>query len=241
MITCVIVDDEPLAIEVLELYVRRIEDLELLHSFTDPVAALRFVQQHRPTLIFLDIEMPLFNGLEFIKTLAYRPAVILATAYRTYAVESFELEALDYLVKPVPFPRFLKAVSKLTSPEASRPLPGTDGAAVRTLAEAEQNIWLKVDKTLVRVAAADIYYVESLKDYVRVKTHSTAFVTHHTLQALLELLPADKFVRIHKSYVVAVPKIEAIEGNLIKIMGKTLPIGRSFRPELMERLFPTKQ
>ena len=236
-----LVDDEPLALEVLQTYLARFEDVELLGTFTDPVAALRFVQLRRPDLIFLDIEMPLFNGLDFLRTLPYRPAVVLVTAYRTYAVESFELEALDYLVKPVPFQRFVKAMSKVTAALA-RPLALTlpVGAPPTLPADAGPDIWLKVDKKLIRVAATDICYIESLKDYIRVKTSAGEFVTYQTLQAMLALLPADKFVRIHKSYVVALPKIEAIEGNLVRAGGRWLPLGRSFRPELLARVLRAK-
>ncbi|WP_046247352.1 LytR/AlgR family response regulator transcription factor [Hymenobacter terrenus] len=244
MITCIAIDDEPLAIEVLQTYLERFADLSLAGTFTDPVVALSFVQRNQPDLIFLDIEMPLFNGLDFIKTLTYRPAVILVTAYRNYAVESFELEAVDYLVKPVPFQRFVKAVSKVTGLLLRPQRPSSDALTPPpklTPAETEQDIWLKVDKKLVRVAPADIFYLESLKDYVRISTSHGDLITYQTLQAMLALLSADKFVRIHKSYVVAVQKMEVIEGNMVKAGGQMLPVGRSFRQELLERVFPIKQ
>ncbi|WP_046245538.1 LytR/AlgR family response regulator transcription factor [Hymenobacter terrenus] len=243
MITCAIIDDEPLAIEVLQAHLSRFAGFAPASTFIDPVEGLCFVQRNQVDLILLDIEMPLFNGLNFIKTLTYKPAVIIVTAYRNYAVESFELEAVDYLVKPVSFHRFVKAMSKVTS-LITRKQPVIIGDSMSTGtadADTDNDLWLKVDKKLVRISLGDILYVESLKDYIRIKMSSGELIAHQTLNAILERLPTDKFVRIHKSYVVAFQKIDVIEGNMVKSAGQTLPLGRSFRQELLDRVFKSNK
>ena len=208
-------------------------DFELTASFTNPVEALAYVHRYKTDLIFLDIEMPLFNGLEFAKTLNYSPAIIITTAYRDYAVESFELEAVDYLLKPIAFHRFLKATTKVLNKLS--PLPDTDETPAANMQDTTEDIWLKINKQLVRVAIADIFYIESLKDYIRIKTSYSELITYHTLNGIMEKLPAAKFIRIHKSYIAAIQKIDAIEGNMIRIAGNTLPIGRNFREDLIEK------
>ncbi|MDN5288510.1 MAG: DNA-binding response regulator [Mucilaginibacter sp.] len=234
MIKCVIIDDEPLAIEVIQSYLGRMADFELMASFTNPVDALAYVHRNKIDLVFLDIEMPLFNGLEFAKTLSYNPAIIITTAYRDYAVESFELEAVDYLLKPIAFHRFIKAITKVTNKIAGTSAIHEDMFPGNVTGENE-DLWVKVDKRLIRIAISEIFYIESLKDYIRIKTSYSEFITYHTLNGIMEKLPATKFFRIHKSYIAAIQRIDAIEGNMIMIAGKTLPIGRSYREELIEK------
>lgn len=170
--------------------------------------------------------------MELVKNLTTKPDFIITTAYREYAVEGFELDVVDYLVKPIAFPRFLKAINKViptsNAPAAtvSTPMPIDNG----------QTLWLKVDKKLVPVSVDSILYIESLKDYIRVVTHSQKLVSYHSLQAILDKLTAAQFVRIHKSYVVQVTKINSIEGNMVHIANEVLPIGRSFRSDLLARI-----
>lgn len=233
MTKCVIVDDEPLAIEIIEMYLSQIKGAELVAKFNDSVEGFTFLQQNSVDVVFLDLNMPLLNGMELLKSLKQRPAIIVTTAYRDFAVESFEMDVLDYLVKPIAFPRFLKAINKATGqkqvsiPESIQPEPKTENSTT---------LWLKVDKKLIPVISQDILYIQSLKDYVRVVTATQKLVTYYTLQAILEKLPAMEFVRIHKSYIVQVTKVQSIEGNMVHIKNETLPIGRNFRKGLLEKI-----
>lgn len=239
MIRCVIIDDEPLAIEILETYLTQISGIQLAGTFTNPIQALSFVQDNKTDLIFLDIEMPLFNGMDFIKTLSYKPVVIITTAYRDYAVESFEMEAIDYLVKPIPFHRFIKATNKAIS------LLSKDNKIQKTSIEeidktegqtTDSDLWLKADKKFLRISMSDIIYIESLKDYIRIKTKDNELITYQTLTGIMEKLPAAKFVRIHKSFIVCIQKIDIVEGNMVRIADKILPVGRVFRQGLIDRI-----
>ena len=236
MTTCVIIDDEPLAIEILVAYITQVKEIELIKTFTNPIDALSFVQQHQVNLIFLDIEMPLFNGLDFIKTLNYRPSVIITTAYRDYAVESFELEAVDYLVKPIPFHRFIKATSKVTSISVNIKETNVEDTDSTTNITTDEDLWLKIDKKLIRVSSADIIYIESLKDYIRIKTKYTELITYLTMAGIMEKLPPSKFIRIHKSFIISLHKVDIIEGNMVRIADKVLPIGRSFRQGFIDKI-----
>lgn len=236
MTSCVIIDDEPLAIEILVTYIGQVKEIELLKTFTNPIEALSFVQLHKVDLIFLDIEMPMFNGLDFIKTLKYRPAVIITTAYRDYAVESFELEAVDYLVKPISFHRFIKAASKVTALSSGTKEMHTGETDSKLNNASDDDLWLKVDKKFIRISPAEIIYIESLKDYIRIKTKCSELITYQTLVGIMEKLPANKFIRIHKSFIISLQKVDVIEGNMVRIANKTLPIGRSFRQALIEKI-----
>lgn len=234
MIKCVIIDDEPLAIEIIQTYLEKLADFELLACFTDSVDALAYVHKNKVDLLFLDIEMPLINGLEFVKTLTYSPDIIITTAYRDYAVESFELNVVDYLVKPISFQRFISATSKVIK-TISETVPLTEKIDISTLTKTDEDLWVKVDKKLIRIALNDILYIESLKDYVRIKTKDRELITYYSLNKILEKLPNTNFLRIHKSFIAAVKKIETIEGNRITIAGQILPLGRSFREELIKK------
>lgn len=236
MTSCIIIDDEPLAIEILVTYIGQVKEIELIKTFTNPIEALSFVQLHKVDLIFLDIEMPMFSGLDFIKTLNYRPAVIITTAYRDYAVESFELEAADYLVKPIPFHRFIKATNKVISLQGNTKEINIEEADNKFTAPTDEDLWLKVDKKFIRISPADIIYIESLKDYIRIKTRFTELITYQTLVGIMEKLPANRFIRIHKSYIICLQKVDVIEGNMVRIADTTLPIGRSFRQGLIDKI-----
>ncbi len=231
MIRCVIIDDEPLAIEIIEAYLLQIKGATLMAKFTDPIEAFTFLQDHEVDVVFLDLNMPMLNGLDLLKSLKRKPAVIMTTAYRDFAVESFELDVVDYLVKPIAFPRFLKAINKAMAIK-----PVYDALVVEPKIEVPNTLWLKVDRKLVPVLPHEIFYIQSLKDYVRVVTATQKLVTYHTLQALLEKLPNASFVRIHKSYIVQVAKVGSIEGNMVHINNETLPIGRNFRKGLLEKI-----
>ncbi|MEX0314384.1 MAG: LytR/AlgR family response regulator transcription factor, partial [Allomuricauda sp.] len=183
-------------------------------------------------IIFLDINMPILDGMEFLKSLHVVPMVVITTAHEEYALKSFELEAIDYLVKPVPFPRFLKAVNRIISLKQGQGATKSGGAT-----NEKPSIFVKVDKKkLQKIFIDEIIVVESLKDYIRIKTTSGKYIIHRTLGSFTEELPSDKFLRIHRSYTIAIDKVEAIEGNSLEIDGIRYIIGRSYLNEAKNRI-----
>ena len=222
-IKTIIVDDESMAIGVLKNYLKRFDDFKLMATSEDAMEALNILKNDSIDLIFLDINMPVINGLEFLKSLHKPPVVVIITAYREYAVECYELNVLDYLVKPVSFARFLKTVDKINHlfyPERAK-----EGA------EGEDYIFIKVDKKMIRVDFSHILYIESLKDYIKIVTVSDNYITHQNLVGIAKVLPESKFLRIHRSYTVAIDKITILEGNCVEVGGRQLPIGRNFQTE----------
>ena len=225
-----IVDDEPLAIDVIENYLQRLDNIESRRC-ENAIEAFKLLQSEKFDVIFLDIEMPLLTGLDFLKTVKDPPSIIITTAYRDYAVEGFELEVLDYLVKPISFPRFMKAFEK-----ALKSNPGIKNNAENFSHGEDEYLFLKVDRKFVKVFTNDILYIESLKDYVKVKTKTDAWVSYQSLSAITEKLPAEKFIRIHRSFTIPIDKVNIIEGNCVEIDGKLIPISREQRQEVLKRL-----
>ena len=235
---CLVIDDEPLAIKILEKYISQLPDLELIEKFNDPLEAVDFLNNHPIDMVFLDINMPTLNGLELIESLENPPHVIITTAYREYAVEGFELNVTDYLVKPISFPRFLKAVNKVKGNAKgnvdSEDITNSSGQP----SESKRNnefIFIKTDKKLQKVRLTDIKYVKSLKDYILILTEGKNFITHINLNAFTNSLP-ENFVRIHRSYTVPLDKIESVQGNSVEINKELLPIGRNFQKEIKEKI-----
>ena len=225
----IIVDDEPLAINVIRKHLSQLENFEVVGTAESAIDAYNLLNEHKVDLIFLDINMAGLSGIDFIKTLDFTPGIIMTTAYREYAVESFELDVVDYLVKPIAFPRFLKAVNKFNR-------LNTLNNSTESTDNENDYIFLKVDKKMVRVPLDQILYIESLKDYVRVKTVYEELITHHNLSGITSLLPGNKFFRIHKSYTIAIDKVKAMEGNTVEVGGKKLPIGRNFQKEIRQEI-----
>lgn len=226
----IIIDDEPLAVSVLENYCKEIQEIEVLQTFNNAVAAATFVQEQQPDLIFLDINMPILDGLSFLKSLVVKPMVIITTAYESHALESFELQALDYLVKPIPFPRFLSAVQRVIALSNGWQNP-------EKKLDAHKSIFVKVDKKkLQKIDLNSIVLIESLKDYIRIKTDQGKYIIHKTLSSFTEELPSDKFIRIHRSFTIAIDRVEAVEGNSLEIQGQRLTIGRSYITEVKARI-----
>ncbi|WKK66966.1 LytR/AlgR family response regulator transcription factor [Lutimonas zeaxanthinifaciens] len=222
-IKCIIIDDEPLAAEVVETHLKEFSNIELIGSFTNPLDALQLIENGEVDAVFIDINMPKMNGLDFIKTLDTRPHFIITTAYREYAVESFDLDVLDYLVKPIPFTRFLKSINKLSQKFI------TEQSAESTPSNAEKSfIFLKVDKKLIKIKFEDIYFIESLKDYIKVFTKTGDYLAHKSLSGITEELPKSQFLRLHRSFTVALDKIQALEGNSVLVADKRIPIGRKY-------------
>lgn len=239
-IKCLVVDDEPLAADVIATFIGQLDNLTLSGKCDNAIAAMLFLQQHKVDLLFLDIQMPKLSGLDFLKTLSNRPAVILTTAYRDYAVDGFELNVLDYLLKPVSFERFLLAINKyqaLRDKVTVHPdiLPLLQGVS------AESFIYLKADKKMMKVLLKDIICIESLNDYVKVKTVSQDIITYQRITYLEEKLPDEQFLRIHRSYIIAIDKIKSFSATLIDVGGLELPIGRQYKAEVMKALGHTER
>ena len=232
---CLLVDDEPLALDVLETFVQRLDNLELVARCSNAVEAYNVLQKEEVDLIFLDIQMPKLTGIEFLKSLSNPPKVILTTAYRDYAVEGYELNAVDYLLKPISFDRFLKAVNKVTesAPPAvtqlATPLTHTDYYTDYK----DAFIYLKADKKMVKVMLTDILYIESLKDYIRVKTDVREVISYQEISYLEEKLPKEKFLRIHRSFIVALDKVQAFSATSVELGKSEIPIGRLYKNDVL--------
>jgi DNA-binding LytR/AlgR family response regulator len=228
---CLIVDDEPLAIELVQQHVEQVDRLELIGTCQNALEAFEVLKQHKVDLIFLDIQMPMLTGIEFLKSLQNPPKVIFTTAYREYAVEGYELDIVDYLLKPISFNRFFKAINKyfaLVEPAPSAtPPPLPDPVA--------DFIYLKSNKRTYKVSMNDILYVESLKDYVKVHLPDSRIVTKDKISDFEQRLPSH-FLRVHRSFIVNMRKITAFSSNDIEINGVEVPIGISYKEQVMDHL-----
>lgn len=232
-IKCVIIDDERLAIEVIENHLKNFDHVEIIASFENPLKAYPLLEQEKIDVIFLDINMPQMTGFSFIENLSNRPLIVITTAYREYAVKSFELSVLDYLVKPIPFNRFLKTMNKVYQQVY------VNNAGGDTNLQQEPHIFLKVNKKLIKINLNDILFIESLKDYIKVITTIGDYVVHKSLTAITEELPQSNFIRVHRSFTISINKIIALEGNTIEISNKKIPIGRNYLKKTKERIFNT--
>ncbi|NEU08914.1 response regulator transcription factor [Flavihumibacter sp. R14] len=234
-IKCLVVDDEPPAIDVLVKYIEAVDDLELSATCSNAIEALGTIKHSSIDLLFLDIQMPQLLGTDFIRTLKNPPKVIFTTAYRKFAIEGFELDAVDYLLKPISFERFLKAVNKVlqTTFQAAANSQQFD---THGYTNADNFIYFRTDRKMVKVFLDDILYVESLKDYIKVITTSKQIITKQGITALEEMLPPDQFLRIHRSYLVPVKKIDSYTADDIQIGEKELPIGRMYHHEVVKTL-----
>ena len=227
----IIIDDEPLAINVLKNYVEQIKELKLVNTFSNAVDASTFLQSNEVDIIFLDIHMPILDGLEFLKTLHETPMVIITTAHDEFALESFELEVLDYLVKPIPFPRFLKAVNRIIK------LKQVNDSAEKKGINDHPSIFVKVDKKkLQKIYLDEIVVIESLKDYIRIKTTTGKYIVHRTLSSFTDELPSDQFIRIHRSFTICIDKVQVVEGNSVEIDNTRYTIGRSYINEVKVKI-----
>lgn len=227
-----VVDDEPLAINVIKRYLENFDNFELAATAQNAIDAFSIISKENIDVVFLDINMPTMSGLDLIRNLKDPPLVVITTAFREYAVESFELEAIDYLVKPISLERFMNSISRVEKRLSGSTIKTIQEVSPAKSAMDKDHVFLKVDKRMVKVKFDDIIYIESLKDYVCVKTKSEKLINHNNLVSIAELLPKDAFVRIHRSYIIALNKVKAIEGNCVEIDGKLLPIGRNFQKHI---------
>lgn len=230
---CIIVDDEPLALEVLESYIERIEGLELVAKCENAVKAFDALKKLQVDLIFLDIQMPKLTGIDFLKVLNPAPKVIFTTAYREYALESYELNVVDYLLKPIAFNRFMMAVNKAMDGTVEYEDSAEDSGVLKN---DDPYIFLKADRKMVKVYLKDILYIESLKDYVRIKTAEKEIISLQKISYLEQKLPEDLFMRIHRSFIVPIKKIEAFSNHAVEVGGKELPIGRNYKNQVLDVL-----
>ena len=238
-IICMAVDDEPPALNVLQNHIAAVSTLELVATCNNAVEALDKLRQYPVDLLFLDIQMPQILGTEFIRTLKNPPKVIFTTAYRKFAVEGFELNAVDYLLKPISFERFLKAVSKVmdTTLQVAGSSNGTEGKQIENGGNnSEKHLYFRADRKMVKVMLDEILYIESLKDYVKIVTQSNTVITKQPISSLEEMLPRDSFVRIHRSFIVALSKIESYNHEVIVVNKKELPISRMYKHEVSRKL-----
>jgi two-component system, LytTR family, response regulator len=223
-IKCIIIEDEPLAAKVLADYVSHVPFLSLQASFRDAILASGYLHQHTVDLIFLDIHLPKLKGMAFLKTLVHPPAVIITTAYHQYAVEGFELNVIDYLLKPIEFERFLTAVNKL------RTAPAAPGLAAGS--PAKDYLFLTVQKKRVKILFADIIYVESQREYIKVVTTKAIYLSKMGTHEIEGLLPPSLFKRVHRSFIVSIGKIDAYTADSVELPGATIPVGRGYRDVL---------
>lgn len=228
-----IVDDEPLALDILETFIGQIPSLELVKRCQNAIEAFDALKTHEIDLMFLDIQMPQLTGIDFLKSLKNPPLVIFTTAYANYAIEGYELNVTDYLLKPISLERFMKAVNKAQNQFELQHKETPAVAPVSTEADPSEFIFVKSDKKLIKIKYDEINYIEGLKDYVIIRTVTGRVITLQTMKSLEEKLPTNLFKRIHRSYIVALDKIDAIVGNMVEINKKHLPIGKNYRDELL--------
>jgi two-component system LytT family response regulator len=233
---CVIIDDEPLAVELLVEFVGRIDSLELVTTFTNAIDAISIINQSQIDLIFLDIEMPHFSGIDFINAIEKKPLIIFTTAYSDYAVEGFNLGAVDYLVKPIPFNRFLKSVLRAQQLFNPKNLPAAN--PIGNAPEIEQDfMFVRAEYENVKLNFADILFIEGLKDYVKIYTTDNKYtLTLISLIKLENLLSSKGFSRIHRSYIINIKHVKSIQKNKVLIAEKRIPISESYKTAFFEKI-----
>jgi len=227
-IKCIVVEDEPLATKILSDYIAQVPFLELQATFKDAILATDFLRNNTTDLIFLDIHLPKLKGMAFLKTLVSPPAVIITTAYHQYAVEGFNLNVTDYLLKPFEFERFLVAVTKVKTLQTEKWKPGEHE-------EKKDFIFLNVQKKKVKILFSEILYIESQREYIKIVTTKKEYISKMSTHEIESLLPAHLFKRIHRSFIVSVSKIESYTAEMVEMNGMSLPIGRGYR-DVIENL-----
>lgn len=225
-IKCLLVDDEPPAVDLITSYIERVDDLEIVGRCNNAIEAFGFLQKTKVDLLLLDIQMPKMTGLDLIRSLHDRPKIIVITAYREFAADGFDLDVLDYIVKPVSFDRFLKAIAKYNQYTLLRQTEAPEQAPD---AFEKAYMYFKVNKQVKKVFLKDIIYIESIRDYVKIVTTDKPVITYQRLSYMEEKLPENKFLRIHKSYIIAIDRISGYNNDLINIEGYELPLGRSYK------------
>ena len=227
-IKCIIIEDEPLAVKILSDYIKQVPFLELQGAFKDALLGADYLRNNHTDLIFLDIHLPKLKGMAFLKTLTHPPAVIITTAYHQYAVEGFTLNVTDYLLKPFDFDRFLIAVTKVKTAKRETPKSGETQ-------EIRDFIFLNVQKKKVKILFAEIVYIESQREYIKIVTTKNEFISKMSTHEIEALLPAHLFKRIHRSFIISISKIESYTAEMVEVNGVSIPIGRGYR-DIIENL-----
>lgn len=221
-ITCIIIEDEPLAAKVLADYIAQVPFLELKNTFKDAILATEYLRGHTVDLLFLDIHLPKLKGMAFLKTLLHPPAVIITTAYHQYAIEGFDLNVTDYLLKPIEFERFLIAVNKVKAAKVgAQPALESTGA--------KEYLFLTVQKKKVKILFSDIVYIESQREYIKIVTTKKDYVSKLSTHEIEALLPPSLFIRVHRSFIVSKSKIESYSAEEVEVNGVSIPVGRGYR------------
>jgi DNA-binding LytR/AlgR family response regulator len=235
VINCIAIDDDLSALRIIREYCSRVQTVNLSGTFSNPFEAVPVLNNNQIDLIFLDIVMPQISGLEFLKTLYNPPLIIFTTAFREYAVEGFEHNAVDYLIKPIPYDRFCRSVNKASQFIRLKKqiiVPGGEN----TPEMSHGFLMVKVEYSTIRINLSDILYIEGLKDYAKIYTEGRLILTKTTMKNILEKLPSGNFLRVHKSYIISIDKIDMIENSRIVIGNQRIPIGESFRSSFFERV-----
>lgn len=232
-INCIIIEDEKPAADLLQIYIGRVELLHIAGVFTSGTQAMRCLNSEKVDLIFADINLPGINGLDFIRSLSPAPNVIFTTAHAQYAVEGFDLDAVDFLLKPIPFERFLKAVNRFI--KLDKHLLESNTSKPAAISE-PPFIFIRCEKKMVKILLDDIHFVEAQKNYILINTGKEVFRAYHSISELEEKLPETKFIRIHRSYIVSIPKIEKFSHHMIEIARSSIPIGRHYGTATLQAL-----
>jgi DNA-binding LytR/AlgR family response regulator len=227
---CIIVEDEPLAAEVLQDYIRQVPFLELRATCSDAIYAMEILQKEKIDLIFLDIHLPKLKGLDFIRTLRHPPQIIIVSAYHEYALQGYELSVIDYLLKPVEFSRFLSAVNKL------KPVEQKEIMAKSENGDGRPSLFFNVSKKKVKIYLDEILYIESLKEYIRISTRTRSILTKFQIGQIEEMLAKNNFIRVHRSFIIAKDKVDAFSATSVEVSGKQIPVGRSYKDIVQKAL-----
>ncbi|MEM6807252.1 MAG: LytTR family DNA-binding domain-containing protein [Bacteroidota bacterium] len=229
-IRCLVVDDEPLAAGLIQKHIEQTPQLEWVASCWNALEAFELLKEEQIDLLFLDIQMPVLNGLEFIKSLTQRPAIILTTAYREYALEGYELDVVDYLLKPITFERFFRAVNKYLSREQASKL---SSPSIRQEKEEDPFLYVNTNRKFVKIHFEEVLYIESLKDYIQIHLQDKQITTKEKISEFLEKLPS-YFLRVHRSFIINTKKVSAYSAYEIEVEGQEIPIGISYKQEVMK-------
>jgi len=232
-IKCIIVDDEPMARDVIRRYIQKISTLKLVGEFGNAIDATIFLQEHSVEVIFLDIKMPQLSGTEFVRSLRNVPKIIFTTAHKEFAHEGFELDVIDYLLKPIRFDRFLRAVNK-AFPQKLQEIETINSITSEESKPATSFIYLRVDRKMIKVFLDDILYIESDKDYVKVFTEKGFIITRQTIASVEAMLSENQFIRIHRSYIISVNKLKSFTAETVEVGNKELPVGKLYRNNFLK-------
>lgn len=231
-IGCIAIDDEPLALEIIQDYCSRIPFLDLKATFDNAVDSIEYIRNHKPNLVFLDIQMEELSGIQLLHALKNRPYVVFTTAYDKYAIQGFDLDVVDYLLKPISFERFLKSADKVYEKmQAERLLKEKPAKESLQQASSDTYFFIKTENRMEKLRYADVLYIEGMGDYWRIITTTKKIMTLLNYKKLEELLPPAQFTRVHKSFIIAIDKIENVERNRIRIADRLIPVGETYREQ----------